>query len=59
MLSRETLEAYRRMTTSQRLEVTLEMIHENMAYLFTGHRTSYRGGLNAFSRKTTISIDVC
>jgi hypothetical protein len=36
MLSRETLEAYRRMTASERLALTLEMIRENTPYLLYG-----------------------
>ena len=36
MLSRETLEAYRRMTTGQRLEITLEMMRPNMERMFSG-----------------------
>ncbi len=36
MFSRQTLEAYRRMTTSQRLEITLEMMRPNMERMFAG-----------------------
>jgi len=36
MLHSETLEAYRRMTTSERLQLTLEMTAANTAYLFLG-----------------------
>ena len=36
MLSRETLEEYRRMTPGQRLKLTLQMIEENMPALFQG-----------------------
>ncbi len=36
MLSRESLEAYRRMTTSQRLEITLQMMRQNMSRMFSG-----------------------
>ena len=36
MLSRESLEAYRRMTTSQRLALTLQMMRENTRYLLHG-----------------------
>ncbi len=36
MLSRETLEAYRRMTTSQRLALTAQMIRENTPFLLHG-----------------------
>jgi len=36
MLSRETLEMYRRMTTTERLRLTLEMIRENTPYLLRG-----------------------
>lgn len=36
MLSRETLEAYRRMTASQRLALTMHMIRENTPYLLHG-----------------------
>ncbi len=36
MLSRETLERYRRMTPSQRLQLTLEMIREETPYLLRG-----------------------
>jgi hypothetical protein len=36
MLSRETLEAYRRMTPGQRLEIALEMMRENTSYLLRG-----------------------
>ena len=36
MLSRETLEAYRRMTASQRLALTMRMIRENTPYLLHG-----------------------
>ena len=36
MLSRETLEAYRRMTASQRLALTLHMTRENTSYLLHG-----------------------
>ena len=38
MLSRETLDAYRRMTASQRLEITLEMMRGNMDRMFAGNR---------------------
>ncbi len=36
MLSRETLEEYRRMTPSERLRLTLRMIEENLPYLLRG-----------------------
>jgi hypothetical protein len=36
MLSKETLEAYRRMTDSERLKLTLQMIDENIPYLYRG-----------------------
>lgn len=36
MLSRETLEEYRKMTTAERLQITLEMIRANTPYLFVG-----------------------
>jgi len=36
MLSRETLEAYRRMTASQRLALTMRMIRENTPFLLRG-----------------------
>ncbi len=36
MLSRESLEEYRRMTPSQRLRITLGMIHDATPYLLTG-----------------------
>jgi hypothetical protein len=36
MLSRETLERYRRMTDGQRLQLTLEMIREATPYLLEG-----------------------
>ena len=36
MLHPETLEAYRRMTPGERLQLTLEMIQENTPYLFVG-----------------------
>ena len=36
MLSRETLDAYRRMTTSQRLALTAQMIRENTPFLLHG-----------------------
>ena len=36
MLHPETLEAYRRMTPSERLQITLEMIRANTPYLFYG-----------------------
>jgi hypothetical protein len=36
MLSRETLEEYRRMTPGQRLSLTLRMIKENSPYLLKG-----------------------
>ena len=36
MLSRETLEMYRRMTPGERLSLTLEMIRENTPYLLKG-----------------------
>ena len=36
MLSRETLEQYRRMTPSQRLRLTLQMIRETTPYLLQG-----------------------
>lgn len=38
MLSRETLEAYRQMTGSQRLAITAQMIRENTPYLLHGRR---------------------
>lgn len=36
MLSRETIEMYRRMTVGQRLKLTLEAIDENTPYLLHG-----------------------
>jgi hypothetical protein len=36
MLSRETLEEYRRMTTAQRLKIVLDMIRENTPALLAG-----------------------
>jgi hypothetical protein len=36
MLSPETLEMYRRMTPSERLKLTLQMIDENIPYLLQG-----------------------
>jgi hypothetical protein len=36
MLSRETLDEYRRMTPGQRLELALRMTRENTPYLFAG-----------------------
>ena len=36
MLHRETLEKYRRMTTAERLQLTLEMIRENTPWLLRG-----------------------
>ena len=36
MLSPETLENYRRMTNSERLKLTLQMIDENLPYLYRG-----------------------
>jgi hypothetical protein len=36
MLSRETLESYRRMTVSQKLQLVMEMIEENLPYLEYG-----------------------
>ncbi len=36
MLSQKTLESYRRMTPSERLRLTLEMIRENTPYLLQG-----------------------
>ena len=36
MLHPETLEAYRRMTPSQRLQITLEMMRENAPRMFQG-----------------------
>jgi hypothetical protein len=36
MLSKETLESYRRMTLGQRLELVLQMMRENTPYLFVG-----------------------
>ena len=36
MLSRETLESYRRMTPGERLRLTLEMIREATPYLLRG-----------------------
>ncbi len=36
MLSRETLEQYRRMTPGERLQLTLQMIEENVPYLLRG-----------------------
>jgi len=36
MLSRETLEQYRRMTSSERLRLTLEMIREATPFLLKG-----------------------
>jgi hypothetical protein len=36
MLSRETLEQYRRMTLGQRLKLTLQMIDESIPYLLRG-----------------------
>ena len=36
MLSDETLAAYRRMTTRERLELTMQMMRENTPYLLFG-----------------------
>jgi hypothetical protein len=36
MLSRETLETYRRMTPGERLELTFAMMRENTPYLLAG-----------------------
>ena len=36
VLSKETLEMYRRMTPGERLRLTLEMMDENTAYLLRG-----------------------
>ena len=36
MLSRQSLEQYRRMTNSERLRLTLQMIDEESAYLLRG-----------------------
>jgi hypothetical protein len=36
MLSRETLEQYRRMTPGERLKLTVQMMDENIPYLFRG-----------------------
>lgn len=36
MLHPETLEAYRRMTPSERLQLTFDMIRDNTPYLFHG-----------------------
>lgn len=36
MLSRETLEMYRRMTNSERMKLTMQMIEENTPFLFKG-----------------------
>ena len=36
MLSRETLENYRRMTNAERMRLTMQMIEENTPYLFKG-----------------------
>ncbi len=36
MLHQETLEAYRRMTPSERLKLTFETIRDNTPYLFLG-----------------------
>ena len=36
MLSKETLETYRRMTPGERLKLTFEMIRENTPYLLAG-----------------------
>lgn len=36
MLSKETLETYRRMTPGERLQLTFEMIRENTPYLLAG-----------------------
>ncbi len=36
MLSRETLDAYRRMTPGERLEITLAMMRDNTPYLLAG-----------------------
>ncbi len=36
MLSRETLEAYRRMTPGERLSLTMQAMRESMPYLLAG-----------------------
>ncbi len=36
MLSRETLERYRRMTNAERMKLTMQLIEENTPYLFQG-----------------------
>lgn len=36
MLSRETLERYRRMTNAERFRIVMEMIRENTPYLLRG-----------------------
>jgi hypothetical protein len=42
MLSKETIEAYRRMTPGQRLTLTLHAIREAQPYLFMGSREVVR-----------------
>jgi hypothetical protein len=42
MLSQETLERYRRMTNSERLKLTLQMINENIPYLYRGRPEQVR-----------------
>jgi hypothetical protein len=42
MLSKETIEAYRRMTPGQRLALTLQAIREAQPYLFMGPKEVVR-----------------
>jgi hypothetical protein len=51
MLSPESLEAYRRMTNSERLKLTLQMIDENLPYLYRGTPEQVRRRIERINRE--------
>lgn len=54
MLSQETLDAYRRMTPGQRLELTFELIRENVPYLLVGEPELVRRRFELLERENTL-----
>ncbi len=54
MLSQETLDAYRRMTPGQRLELTFELIRENTPYLLVGEPELVRRRFELLERENTL-----
>jgi hypothetical protein len=59
MLSPETLETYRRMTNSERLKLTLQMIDENIPYPIAERRSKCGVVSSGSIKKTTNATVSC